>query len=97
MSQPIHTYIELYGVKLEVVGTYYKGEPESSDSPGEEPSVDVDAVLTESGDDIGVLFGANKELQAELEEVVMRDYDENMTWAKTEAALARRELAREES
>ena len=93
----IHTTIELYGVKLEVVGTYHEGEQESSDSPGESASVEIESVITESGDDIGVLFGANKELQAELEETVMRDYDENMTWAKTEAALARRELAREES
>ena len=93
----IHTTIELYGVKLEVVGTYYKGEQESSDSPGESASVEIESVITESGDDIGVLFGSSRELMDGLETAVMCAHDDKMIWAKTEAALARREMAREES
>lgn len=62
MSQPIHTTIELSGVKLEVIGTYYQGEEASMDCPGEQPSTEIETVLTMKGDDISSLIFENESL-----------------------------------
>ena len=62
MSQPIHTTIELSGVKLEVIGTYYPGEEASMDCPGEQPSTEIETVLTMKGDDISSLIFENESL-----------------------------------
>ena len=62
MSQHIHTTIELSGVKLEVIGTYYPGEDASMDCTGEHPSTEIETVLTMKGDDISSLIFENESL-----------------------------------
>jgi hypothetical protein len=95
--QALHVEIEVNGVKLEVIGNYWLGEAESLDSPGEDPSVEIDKVLTASGDDISGLFGFSEELSNYIKDAALDAHNEGKIWAKTEATLARRELAREES
>lgn len=77
MSQPIHTYIELSGVKLEVIGFYNRGEEASIDSPGEQPSTEIETVLTEKGDDISGLIFNNKELTASVLELTIAAHKGN--------------------
>jgi len=72
MSQPIHTTIELSGVKLEVIGTYYPGEDASMDCPGEDESVELDAILTPKGDDISGLIADYMSLQTAVEELTVQ-------------------------
>jgi hypothetical protein len=76
MSQPIHTYIELSGLRLEVIGTYYKGEDASMDSPGEDPSIEIDAILTPKGDDISGLIADYMSLQTAVEELTIQAHIE---------------------
>ena len=95
MSQPIHTTIELSGVKLEVIGTYYPGEDASMDSPGESESVEIDAILTPKGDDIGAIVAYFENLQEHVEQAALEAHKEGRTWQATEAAIARREMAQE--
>lgn len=77
MIRPIHTYIELSGVKLEVIGSYYSGEPASEDSPGEQPSTEIETVLTMKGDDISSLIFDNKELTASVLELTIAAHKGN--------------------
>ena len=86
MSQPIHTYIELSGVKLEVIGTYYPGEDASMDSPGEEESIEIDSVLTPKGDDISGLIADNIELQTAVEELTIQAHKEGVLCAAEDHA-----------
>ncbi len=77
MSQPIHTTIELSGVKLEVIGTYHAGEDASMDCPGEQPSTELETVLTMKGDDISNLIFDNKELTASVLELTIAAHKGN--------------------
>ncbi len=86
MSQPIHTYIELSGLRLEVIGTYYKGEDASMDSPGEEESIEIDSVLTPKGDDISGLIADNVELQTAAEELTIAAHKEGILCAAEDHA-----------
>jgi len=95
MSQPIHTYIELSGVKLEIIGTYYPGEDASMDSPGEPESIEIESVLTEKGDDIGGLLGFSNELASTVEEAAMEAFKDGRICAAQDAAISRREYLRE--
>ena len=91
----LHVCIEVSGLKLEVIGNYWPGEAASWDSPGESESVEIDEVLTAEGTDIGSLIADNNDLQAQVEELAMDAYKEGRIWQATEAAIARREMARE--
>ena len=95
MSQPIHTYIELSGVKLEVIGTYYPGEDASMDSPGEDPSIEIDAILTPKGDDIGAIVAYFENLQEHVEQAAMEAHIGRKELQREEAAILRREMAQE--
>lgn len=77
MSQPIHTYIELSGIKLEVIGTHHHGESASMDSPGEQPSTELETVLTMKGDDISSLIFYHKELTASVLELTIAAHKGN--------------------
>ena len=91
----MHVYIEVSGLKLEVVGNYWPGESASCDSPGESETVEIDEVLTAEGTDIGSLIADNSDLQARVEELALEAHKEGLIWQATEAAIARREMARE--
>ena len=95
MSQPIHTYIELSGVKLEVIGTYYPGEDASMDSPGEEESIEIDSVLTPKGDDISGLIADYMSMQTAVEELTIQAHKGAKELARDEYAILRREMAQE--
>ena len=95
MSQPIHTYIELSGVKLEVIGTYYPGEDASIDCPGEDPSIEIDAILTPKGDDISGLIADYMSLQTAVEELTIQAHKGAKELARDEYAILRREMAQE--
>ncbi len=86
MSQPIHTTIELSGVKLEVIGTYYPGEDASMDSPGENSSVEIDAILTPKGDDISGPIADYKSLQTAVEELTIQAHKEGAMCAAEDHA-----------
>ena len=86
MSQPIHTYIELSGLRLEVIGTYYKGEDASMDSPGEEESIEIDSVLTPKGDDISGLIADYMSLQTAVEELTVQAHKEGALCAAEDHA-----------
>jgi len=95
MSQPIHTYIELSGVKLEIIGTYYPGEDASMDSPGESESVEIDAILTPKGDDIGAIVAYFENLQEHVEQAALEAHIGRKELQREEAAILRREMAQE--
>ena len=76
MSQPIHTTIELSGVKLEVIGTYYPGEDASLFSPGESESVEIEQVLTPKGDDICELIYDCKSMMDAIAELTIAAHKE---------------------
>ncbi len=95
MSQPIHTYIELSGVKLEVIGTYYPGEDASMDCPGEDASIEIDAILTPKGDDIGAIVAYFENLQEHVEQAAMEAHKGAKELARDEYAILRREMAQE--
>ena len=86
MSQPIHTTIELSGVKLEVIGTYYPGEDASMDCPGEDSSIEVDAILTPKGDDISGMIADYKEMQLDVEELAIQAHREGVLCAAEDHA-----------
>ncbi len=86
MSQPIHTTIELSGVKLQVIGTYYPGEDASMDSPGENSSVEIDAILTPKGDDISGLIADYMSLQTAVEELTIQAHKEGILCAAEDHA-----------
>ncbi len=76
MSQPIHTTIEMSGLRLEVIGTYYPGEPDSMDCPGEDQSIEIDAILTPKGDDISGLIADYMSMQTAVEELTIQAHIE---------------------
>ena len=86
MSQPIHTYIELSGLRLEVIGTYYKGEDASMDSPGEEESIEIDSVLTPKGDDINELICSHAQLLLDAIELTISAHKEGILCAAEDHA-----------
>lgn len=86
MSQPIHTYIEISGVKLQVIGTYYPGESASVDCPGEAESVELEQMLTPKGDDIGELIASSRELQRDAEELTIAAHKEGALCAAEDYA-----------
>ena len=88
MIRPIHTYSELSGVKLEVIGTYYPGEDASMDCPGEDESVELDAILTPKGDDISGLIADYMSLQTAVEELTVQAHKEGVLCAAEDHADA---------
>ena len=86
MSQPIHTTIELSGVKLEVIGTYYPGESASMDCPGENSSVEIDAILTPKGDDICELIYDCKSMMDAIAELTIAAHKEGVMCAAEDHA-----------
>ena len=91
MSQPIHTTIELSGVKLEVIGTYYPGEEASLFSPGEPESVEIESIFTPKGDDISGLIADNDDLQIEVDSKVLEAFKDGRMCAAQDAVEMRRE------
>lgn len=90
MSQPVHTVVEMGGIKLQVIGTYYPGEKASCDCPGEESSIEIESVLTPKGDDIGELI-AGSDAQEYMEALAIEAHLDGLACAAEEAAVARRE------
>ena len=88
MSQPIHTTIELSGVKLEVIGTYYKGEAAGMYSPGEPESIEIESIFTPKGDDISGLIADNVDLQTTAEELTIQAHKEGVLCAAEDHADA---------
>ena len=86
MSQPIHTTIELSGVKLEVIGTYYPGEDSSLDCPGEDASIEIDAILTPKGDDINELICSHAQLLLDAIELTISAHKEGILCAAEDHA-----------
>lgn len=88
MSQPIHTTIELSGVKLEVIGTYCPGEDASKDSPGEAESAEIEQVLTPKGDDICELINDCKSMMDAIAELTIAAHKEGVLCAAEDYADA---------
>ncbi len=86
MSQPIHTHIQLSGVKLEVIGTYYPGEDASLFSPGEPESVEIEQMLTPKGDDIGEMIASSPLLQYDAEQLTIAAHKEGVLCAAEDHA-----------
>ena len=86
MSQPIHTTIELSGVKLEVIGTYYPGEDASLFSPGESESVEIEQVLTPKGDDICELIYDCRSMMDAIAELTIAAHKEGVLCAAEDHA-----------
>ena len=86
MSQPIHTTIQLSGVKLEVIGAYYPGEEASLFSPGEPESVEIEQMLTPKGDDISGLIADYMSLQTAVEELTIQAHIEGVLCATEDHA-----------
>lgn len=91
MGSKFDVKIEIGGVKLAVSGTYYKGEDQSIDSPGESPSIEIDSIVTKSGDDISGLL-ADSELMRDIESAAHAAHVDNLMWQQAEAAVARKEM-----
>lgn len=91
----MHVYIEINGVKLKVIGNYWPGEAASWDSPGESESVEIEKILTENGDDIGSMVAYFEDLQEHVEEAALEAHIGRKELQREEAAIARREMARE--
>jgi len=86
MSQPIHTTIELSGVKLEVIGTYHAGEDASMDCPGEAESVELEQILTPKGDDINELICSHAQLLLDAIELTIQAHKEGVMCAAEDHA-----------
>ena len=93
----LHVYIEVSGLRLEVVGNYWPGEAASWDSPGEPESVEIEKILTEKGDDISSMVAGFEDLQGYIEEAALEAHMDRKDWQREEAAIARREMAMEEA
>ena len=91
----LHVYIEVSGLRLEVVGNYWPGEAASWDSPGESESIEIEKILTEKGDDISSMVAGFEDLQGYIEEAALEAHMDRKDWQREEAAIARREMARE--
>lgn len=87
----LHVYIEVSGLKLEVIGNYWHGEAPSWDSPGEPESVEIDEILTAEGTDISSLIADNDDLQAAAEELALEAFKDGRICAAQDAADMRRE------
>ena len=86
MSQPIHTTIELSGIKLEVIGTYYPGEDASMDCPGEAEIAEIEQVLTPKGDDISELIYDCKSMMDAIAELTIAAHKEGVMCAAEDYA-----------
>ena len=86
MSQPIHTTIELSGLRLEVIGTYYKGEAAGMYSPGEPESIEIESIFTPKGDDISGLIADNIDMQTAVEELTIQAHKEGVLCAAEDHA-----------
>ena len=93
----LHVYIEVSGLRLEVVGNYWPGEAASWDSPGEPESVEIEKILTEKGDDISSMVAGFEDLQGYIEEAALEAHMDRKDWQREEAAISRREMAMEEA
>ena len=93
----LHVSIEVFGLRLEVIGNYWPGEAESWDSPGEPESVEIEKILTEKGDDISSMVAGFEDLQGYIEEAALEAHMDRKDWQREEAAIARREMAMEEA
>ena len=91
----LHVSIEVNGVRLEVIGNYWPGEAASWDSPGESESIEIEKILTENGDDIGGMVDYFEDLQEHVEQAALEAHMDRKDWQREEAAIARREMARE--
>jgi len=91
----MHVSIEINGVKLEIIGNYWPGEAASWDSPGESESIEIEKILTENGDDIGGMVDSFESLQGYVEEAALEAHIGRKELQRDEAAIARREMARE--
>ena len=91
----LHVSIEINGVKLEVIGNYWPGEAASWDSPGESESIEIEKILTEKGDDIGGMVAYVEDLQEHVEQAALEAHKDRKDWQREEAAISRREMARE--
>lgn len=91
----LHASIELNGVKLEIIGSYFAGEDASIDSPGEPESVEIEQVLTEKGDDIGGLLGFSNELSSHIKALAIEAHKDGIICAAQDAADRNREYLRE--
>ncbi len=91
----LHATIDVNGVKLEVIGNYFKGEDASFDSQGEPESVEIEQVLTANGDDIGGLLGFSDELSSHIEALAIEAHKDGIICAAQDAADRNREYLRE--
>lgn len=91
----LHVQIEIGGVKLEIIGNYWPGEAASWDSPGEDPSVEIEQILTANGDDIGGLLGFSDELSSHIEALAIEAHKDGIICAAQDAADRNREYLRE--
>lgn len=91
----LHVSIEINGVKLEVIGNCWPGEAASWDSPGEDPSVEIEQIITANGDDIGGLLGFSDELSSHIEALAMEAHKDGIICAAQDAADRNREYLRE--
>ena len=95
--EALHVTIEINGVKLEVVGTYWAGETESHDSQGEPESVEIESVLTEKGDDIGGLIDSYNEMASDIKAIALELHATNRAerslYLQEEENIRRREMA----
>ena len=80
---------------MEVIGNYWPGESASWDSPGEPESIEIEKILTENGDDIGSMVAYFDDLQEHVEEAALEAHIGPWELQRDEAAIARREMARE--
>ena len=93
----LHVYIEVSGLRLEVVGNYWPGEAASWDSPGESESIEIEKILTERGDDISSMVAGFEDLQEHVEQAALEAHIGRKELQRDEAAISRREMAMEEA
>ena len=91
----LHVSIEINGVKLEGHWQLLARRAASWDSPGESESVEIEKILTENGDDIGSMVAYFDDLQEHVEEAALEAHIGRKELQRDEAAIARREMARE--
>ncbi len=82
----LHATIDVNGVKLEVIGSYFKGEDASFDSQGEPESVEIESIFTPKGDDISGLIADNVEMQTAVEELTIQAHKEGVLCAAEDHA-----------
>lgn len=87
----LHVSIEVSGLRLEVIGSFWHGEAASWDSPGEPESVEIDEILTAEGTDISSLIADNDDLQISVEALTIEAFKDGRLCAAQDAADMRRE------